>query len=704
MFCALTANAQTIHVTFSGTGGSFSVGSVKVENLMTTGSIILTSGQGLRLNVLTGVNPVENNKASQLKFFPNPMTDNSVMQFMPPVEGNATITVSDISGRQIAQIQSYLDKSLQEFRLSGLKHGLWFISVKGSAFQYSGKLISNGKSEGGINIEKVSSNSYVKDLKLPKEDSENVKGDVDLEFTIDWVDMDFNTGDRFKFTGISGNYSTVVTDIPAEDKAITFNFVPCTDGDNINYPVVDINGQIWMAENLRTTKYYDNNAIPLVNSNAGWNALANTDMAYCYYNDDPANATTYGALYTWAAAMNGATSSNSIPSKVQGVCPTGWHLPGRAEWEILTTYLGGESVAGNKLKETGTLHWTGPNTGATNEAGFTALPGGTREETGTSSNIQYFGFFWTSYENDDIPHEKAYSLGLLNSTSTGYTYSGYKKKNGFSVRCIAGAPPAITTTAVTTFTSTEATVGGNVTFDGNASVTDRGVYWGTSPGPGTTGTKLQIGSGTGTFSTSLPGLTPNTKYYVQAYATNSSGTSFGEEAIFTTSIAIGDSYEGGIVAYILVNGDPGYDESVKHGLIVAPADQSTGAPWGCGGTFIPGLGIAIGTGSQNTTAIVGGCLTDGIAARLCDDLLNDYDDWYLPSKDELNQLYLNKAAIGVIGDNWYLSSSQNDDPAKKDSLPPPGYGYVWGQDFSNGAQYKTIPKGNSLYVRAVRSF
>ena len=171
----------------------------------------------------------------------------------------------------------------------------------------------------------------------------------------------------------------------------------CEDGDGNLYATTTIGTQVWMAENLRTTKYADGTAIPLVNTNATWNALTATSKAYCWYNDDIGNKATYGALYTWAAAMNGAASSADNPSTIQGVCPTGWHLPSDEEWTELTYYLGGESVAGGKLKETGTTHWNSPNTGATNETGFTALPGGYRGIYGNFGNIGYYGNVITSY-------------------------------------------------------------------------------------------------------------------------------------------------------------------------------------------------------------------------------------------------------------------------------------------------------------------
>jgi hypothetical protein len=244
--------------------------------------------------------------------------------------------------------------------------------------------------------------------------------------------------------------------------------------------------------------------------------------------------------------------------------------------------------------------------------------------------------------------------------------------------------PTVTTADVTNITQTTATSGGNVTSDGGVTVMARGVCWNTSANPTTVNSHTTDGSGTGTFVSNLTGLTSNTLYYVRAYATNSVGTAYGNELSFTTSgtFYIGQSYGGGIIFYI--------DSTGQHGLIAATSDQSTGAEWGCYGTLI-GTSTAIGTGQANTTAIVNGCSTVGIAARICYDLvLNGYSDWFLPSKDELNQMYIHRTNLGITSYVYWSSSEQDAN-------------FAWDLSFFNGNWWGYVKYG-AYYVRAVRAF
>jgi len=205
------------------------------------------------------------------------------------------------------------------------------------------------------------------------------------------------------------------------------------DVDGNVYKTINIGNQTWMAENLKTTHYHDGTAIQLVEATSAWVALRSTDKAYCYYNNSSTNGNTYGALYTWAAATDN-TPSYSNPSGVQGVCPDGWHLPSNAELTQLIDYLGGASVAGGKLKETGTTHWNSPNTGADNSSGFSALPGGWRPKpSGSFYVVGDSGYWWSS--TDEVFSSLPYLFYLSYDNvrvRAGYTF----ESNGCSIRCV----------------------------------------------------------------------------------------------------------------------------------------------------------------------------------------------------------------------------------------------------------------------------
>ena len=223
-------------------------------------------------------------------------------------------------------------------------------------------------------------------------------------------------------------------------KTMTTKNATATDIEGNIYNTVTIGAQIWMMENLRVTKYTDNTRIPLVTDDIAWLNLSTP--GYCYYNNDSTtHKPAYGALYNWYTVNTGK------------FCPTGWHVPSSYEWTLLLTHLGDNSVGnispwanytsftGCKLKETGTTHWTGSNSCATNESGFTALPGGLRSSSNTTSEFYYIGsncIWWTSTEWGGGTPE----YNVKNATYTRIYPDGLfmrylsQKKEGYSVRCI----------------------------------------------------------------------------------------------------------------------------------------------------------------------------------------------------------------------------------------------------------------------------
>ncbi len=213
------------------------------------------------------------------------------------------------------------------------------------------------------------------------------------------------TGDIWHFTTISGVTSTV------------------TDIDGNVYQTIQIGDQEWMMENLKVTHYSNGDPIPEVTSNSTWCGL--NYGAYCNYDNELVNVATYGRLYNWFAVDDS-----------RGISPEGWHVPTDDEWQTLVDYLGGSSVAGGKMKETGTIHWNSPNHGATNESCFTALPGGFRNfDFGDFFHMGSRAFFWSSSDYNSNRAWRAWIRSLYYAYS-GVSSSVYIMIYGFSVRCV----------------------------------------------------------------------------------------------------------------------------------------------------------------------------------------------------------------------------------------------------------------------------
>jgi len=265
----------------------------------------------------------------------------------------------------------------------------------------------NSDNETGFKIErKIGSDSY-SDFATTGNDEQSLNS----------TGLTANTNYSFRVHAFNSEHEQ--GDYSNEVSAKTLDDLKVSDVDGNIYLAVTIGTQVWMAENLKTSNLNDGTAIPLVTDDQEWNQL--TTPGYSWYDNDKSNyGETYGGLYNWYAVESGK------------LCPAGWHVPSDEEWKSLVNHLGGEEIAGGKLKEGGTEHWLNPNTNGSNESGFRALPGGYHNSTGSYNLIGEFGRFWTSTGNDS---QTAFYWFLGYQSAAANTQENIKA-SGFSVRCV----------------------------------------------------------------------------------------------------------------------------------------------------------------------------------------------------------------------------------------------------------------------------
>lgn len=490
------ASAIDYSINFSAAGASTTIDSIVVQNLTKGTRLTVSGGSSLQLTALNQTII----KDTKLNIYPNPIIDKANVKYYSNTDGNIQINVFGIDGRSILFMNKGINCGVNHFELS-LPKGIFTIQINNNGIVHSAKVLSISNNMANINLvgEEKKSNNSVQKIKF------------------DGIPMQNNFGDIFLFKAYSGKNICVLTEIISQSKTINFNFVECKDIDGNYYPTVTIGNQVWMAENLRTAKYRNNSAITDETNNANWETL--TTEAYSNYNSD-VNNLKYGKLYNWYAVKN-----------PNGLAPMGWHIPTNEDWNTLTNFLGGYYCAGNKLKESSNTNWVANNIATTNETGFTALPGGFRQSDNSMISIGRKGFWWSATESMDHNYASCWSL---NSQYVTIENSELYKNSGLSIRCVKGGLLTVKTYPIQITSPSTVVSGGLVYNDGAEVVIQRGVCWSTSPNPTIADNTTLDGEGSGTFTSSITGLTTGIRYYQRAYAINSTDTVYGNEICFLT--------------------------------------------------------------------------------------------------------------------------------------------------------------------------
>ncbi len=409
IFVAESLHAQDYFLNFIGTGSATTVENVVVQNLTQGTTLTINGSDILHLVGTVGIGQALNTESSGLFIYPNPTSNTANVQFYSRKNGPAVVELFDITGQPVLKHVCNSLAGIQSFCVSGLPSGIFTIRVSVLDELHVSKIVSSGNGNG---------NTEIHDLSVSKDKITPLKSSAST------IQMEYNDGDLLLFKAISGDYSTISTLIPTQDTTVTSNFVSATDGDNNHYATVTIGTQVWLAENLKTTRYNDGSDIPYITSPSAW--MQQSSAAYTWYNNNfAANGAVYGALYNWYA-VDLASNGN------RNVCPVGWHVPSDSEWTNLSDFLGGDPVAGGKLKETGIVHWSSPNTDATNLTGFTALPGGLRHYDGSFGMLADHGSWWST----TVSGTGEVWIRDIYAQSADFGRYEFAKKSGFSIRCL----------------------------------------------------------------------------------------------------------------------------------------------------------------------------------------------------------------------------------------------------------------------------
>ena len=461
LLLSVAVSAQTVSMTFTGRNADNNqyvrLFSVVVQNL-TRGwtETLFWPDTVLTLTEGTGVEDVGMMSTTSLRLsqnVPNPFNGMTFVNLDVIESGDVVLTITDITGRVVGANNYSFQPGVHQLRVSLPSTGIYFLTARQNGQVSSIKMISNGGGSGrGGSIEYVGeSELWMSSAQQPKSAHKGV------------IQRPFASGDQMKYEGYAFNasnqmiYSAAIQQtLGSTSQTLTLGFSetdimifqPCpgtptvTDVDGNVYNTLQLGLQCWMRENLRVTQYTDGSPIP--NGGTGIDGISYSEPRY--YVNPSVNAALYGYLYNWPAAMHGAASSNSNPSGVQGICPTGWHLPSDTEWTQLTDYMSSQSeysCNGNSSYIAKALaaksSWDsnsdecgpGNNQSANNASGFGTVAAG--YFNGGFGAAGANAFFWASTKNGNA---KAYNRYFYRGGPEVYRLEDGNRAYGWSVRCL----------------------------------------------------------------------------------------------------------------------------------------------------------------------------------------------------------------------------------------------------------------------------
>lgn len=619
---------------------------------------------------------------------PNPSHLSSELSFLVKKEGMTYVNIYSVDGKQIASVAQNLIVGRAVFQIQVPK-GMYIINVRGNGFNYSTKLLS--KATINYNDDKVKLISSIEDFNdIPISKPQKVVSNF-LPTVTTAVSNVTSTGALFLGEVTDQGASTVTAR----------GFIYSTYS-NAKFPKTSVGGGIGTYQKIisnlvQGTIYYVR-------------SYATNSYGTAYGNEVSFRALAVGDTYQGGRVFymenNGLKGFIAAPDEFIATKP--WQPnyggnyiatgavntqlgKGRTNTQLITSVLGNVDCAAtycNNLIVNGFDDWFMPSIEELtifHDMYYATIPQGvyvsSTELMSDVSQALSIPVFSTGIQS---------SYRTISTNDLKYYYPYTKDISYLKVLPIREFPsiPEVSTVPVTNITNATATSGCSLINNGGGPVLSYGICWSTSPNP-------SINDFVGT--SQLTGLSANTTYYVRAYATTTSGIGYGNQQVFTTqpfTYGIGQYYQGGIIAYVFQPGDPGYIYGQIHGIIATPNDYR--ANWGC--EIYPTTSVALNSGSTNTMQIMSAMancdLFSNYAAKFCSDLvLNGYSDWFLPSKEELNKLFINlyPQHIGDINSPEYLSSSSDTNG-------------VWYQIVPNYSQQTSGGADASLNVRPIRYF